>query len=159
MNNKLEYTGFWVRFIAQIVDILLLLLILLPMFIILSYDTSFSYITYFMDDYWDYFYDYSPFTIYIDYVLPFLITMLFWILFQATPGKIAFRAKIVDAKTGKKPSVGQYIIRYLGYIPATLFLGLGILWIAFDKRKQGWHDKLAGTVVVRNKNKEEVKFY
>jgi uncharacterized RDD family membrane protein YckC len=26
---------------------------------------------------------------------------------------------------------------------------LGFLWIAFDKRKQGWHDKLAGTVVVR----------
>ncbi|HKF94921.1 MAG TPA: RDD family protein, partial [Gammaproteobacteria bacterium] len=30
-------------------------------------------------------------------------------------------------------------------------LGLGFLWIAFDKRKQGWHDKLAATVVVRPK--------
>jgi uncharacterized RDD family membrane protein YckC len=25
---------------------------------------------------------------------------------------------------------------------------LGFIWIAFDKRKQGWHDKLAGTVVI-----------
>jgi len=28
---------------------------------------------------------------------------------------------------------------------------LGIFWVAFDKKKQGWHDKLAGTVVVKTK--------
>jgi uncharacterized RDD family membrane protein YckC len=26
---------------------------------------------------------------------------------------------------------------------------LGFIWVAFDKRKQGWHDKIAGTVVIR----------
>jgi uncharacterized RDD family membrane protein YckC len=30
-----------------------------------------------------------------------------------------------------------------------LAIGLGFLWIAFDDRKQGWHDKIAGTVVIR----------
>ncbi|MBT7879149.1 MAG: hypothetical protein HN738_13805, partial [Gammaproteobacteria bacterium] len=30
-------------------------------------------------------------------------------------------------------------------------LGLGFIWIALDKRKQGWHDKLAGTVVIIGK--------
>lgn len=30
---------------------------------------------------------------------------------------------------------------------------VGIIWVAFDKRKQGWHDKLAGTVVIRPKKK------
>ncbi len=39
--------------------------------------------------------------------------------------------------------------RYLGYFASTIPLCLGFLWIAFDKRKQGWHDKLAGTVVIR----------
>lgn len=58
-------------------------------------------------------------------------------------------SKIVDARTGAKISVGQAIVRYLGYLVALLALGLGIFWVAFDRRKQGWHDKLARTVVVR----------
>ncbi len=57
-------------------------------------------------------------------------------------------AKIVDARTYGPPSAGQLVGRYFAYIPAMLFLMLGIIWVAFDKRKQGWHDKLAGTVVI-----------
>jgi uncharacterized RDD family membrane protein YckC len=34
----------------------------------------------------------------------------------------------------------------------------GIIWVAFDRRKQGWHDKLADTVVVRKKGPEPVSF-
>ncbi|MFW2124742.1 RDD family protein, partial [Acinetobacter ursingii] len=45
--------------------------------------------------------------------------------------------------------VGQGIIRYIGYIPATLVLFIGLIWVAFDSKKQGWHDKMAKTVVVR----------
>ena len=45
----------------------------------------------------------------------------------------------------------QNIGRYFAYIPAMLIFMLGIFWIAWDKKKQGWHDKLAKTVVVRNK--------
>jgi uncharacterized RDD family membrane protein YckC len=58
-------------------------------------------------------------------------------------------AKVVDAKTGGPLSPGQSVLRYLGYFVALFPLGLGILWVAFDARKQGWHDKLAGTLVVR----------
>ena len=58
-------------------------------------------------------------------------------------------AIIVDAKTFGRPSNRQLIGRYLGYYVSILPLGFGFLWIAFDKRKQAWHDKLAGTVVVR----------
>jgi uncharacterized RDD family membrane protein YckC len=39
--------------------------------------------------------------------------------------------------------------RYLGYFVSTIPFGLGLFWIGWDKRKQGWHDKLAGTVVIR----------
>jgi uncharacterized RDD family membrane protein YckC len=35
---------------------------------------------------------------------------------------------------------------------------LGLIWVGIDKRKQGWHDKLAGTVVVRRLDKETVQF-
>lgn len=60
-----------------------------------------------------------------------------------------FSAKIVDAKTGGKPSKGQLVGRYFAYILSGLPLGLGFFWIAWDKRKQGWHDKLSGTVVIK----------
>jgi uncharacterized RDD family membrane protein YckC len=37
-------------------------------------------------------------------------------------------------------------------------LGLGLIWVAFDPKKQGWHDKLAGTIVVRvRKNSAPVR--
>lgn len=96
----------------------------------------------------------------ISWVLPAIVVLAFWIKKQATPGKMAVSAKIVDATTGKAPTTGQYVGRYLAYYVAMLPLLLGLFWVAFDKRKQGWHDKLAGTVVVRPKNRgpEPVKF-
>jgi uncharacterized RDD family membrane protein YckC len=89
----------------------------------------------------------------VNWVLPAIAVVLFWIYRQATPGKIAIGAQIVDAGTGGKPSTRQLLIRYLGYYVSTIPLFLGLLWVAFDPRKQGWHDKMAGTVVVRSKRR------
>ena len=55
----------------------------------------------------------------------------------------------MDADTGQALSKPQALGRYLAYYLAILPLMLGIVWVAFDRRKQGWHDKLAGTVVLR----------
>ena len=84
-------------------------------------------------------------------LVPALFVILFWVYKGATPGKMAISAKVVDAVTGGPPSTPRYIARYVGYLLSILPLGLGFIWIAFDKRKQGWHDKLSGTVVVRKK--------
>jgi uncharacterized RDD family membrane protein YckC len=65
---------------------------------------------------------------------------------------MAIAARIVDAKTGGKPTSGQWLIRYVGYFVSSIPFGLGLFWVAFDARKQGWHDKMAGTVVVRKKS-------
>ena len=141
-NNEIEYAGFWIRVWASIIDSFLIVVITLP--ILLS--------IYGVDDYFDPDgFIAGPMDSLISYVLPALVVILFWIYRQATPGKMAIKAKIMDAKTGEKPSAGQCIGRYFAYFPAILFLGIGIFWIAFDKRKQGWHDKLAGTVVVKTK--------
>jgi uncharacterized RDD family membrane protein YckC len=35
------------------------------------------------------------------------------------------------------------IVRYLGYFVSSIPFGLGLFWVAFDARKQGWHDKMA----------------
>jgi uncharacterized RDD family membrane protein YckC len=77
-----------------------------------------------------------------------LAVILFWRYFGATPGKMAVGARIVDAKTGAAPTTGRLVIRFLAYVVSLLPLYLGFLWVALDKRKQGWHDKIAGTVVI-----------
>lgn len=77
-----------------------------------------------------------------------IAVILFWIYCSATPGKMLLKMKIVDAKTGARPSRKQCIIRYFGYIISILPLGLGFIWIYYDRKKQGWHDKIAGTVVL-----------
>jgi uncharacterized RDD family membrane protein YckC len=131
-----EYVGFWARVGASLIDWILMVIVLVPVVMILG-------IGYDWDDI------YSPKNIFVNGVLPAVAVILFWVWRQATPGKMAIGAKIVDAKTGGKPSTGQFIGRYLCYYLSSLLLGLGFIWVAFDSRKQGWHDKLAGTLVVR----------
>ena len=58
------------------------------------------------------------------------------------------RRVIVDAQSGRPASTGRLVARYFAYIASSLPLFLGFAWIAIDRRKQGWHDKIAGTVVV-----------
>jgi uncharacterized RDD family membrane protein YckC len=87
----------------------------------------------------------------LEWLLPALAVLAFWMARQATPGKMLIGAKIVDAVTGKKPIAGQLVLRYLGYYVAMLPLLIGIFWVAFDRRKQGWHDKIGRTVVVRER--------
>jgi uncharacterized RDD family membrane protein YckC len=72
-----------------------------------------------------------------------------WVKFAGTPGKRLLRLKVLDERTGENITVGQGIIRYIGYFPAILVLFIGLIWVAFDSKKQGWHDKMAKTVVVR----------
>jgi uncharacterized RDD family membrane protein YckC len=108
---------------------------------------------------WDYFDEEKirtvkgPAEILIGWVLPAIVVIVFWLQKQATPGKMALSLRILDAASGKKPTIGQFVGRYFAYLVSMLPLFLGLIWVAFDKRKQGWHDKLAGTVVVRSKNR------
>jgi uncharacterized RDD family membrane protein YckC len=78
-----------------------------------------------------------------------VVILLFWYCRSATPGKMLLKMKIVDAGTLEKASFKQHIIRFLGYTLSTIPFGLGFIWIYIDKKThQGWHDKLAETVVI-----------
>lgn len=137
--NEMEYAGFWIRTGAAIIDSILMLIIFLPILTLISgtdYWVSESF-----TGFWN---------ILLNYILPATAVISFWVYKSATPGKIALKLTIVDAKTGGKPSTGQFIVRYLGYYIAMLPLFFGIIWVGVDNRKQGWHDKFAGTVVIRN---------
>ena len=135
-----EYAGFFIRVGAAIVDTIILLVLTVPI-LYLAYGGGYWESTALV---------HGPVDLLVSYVLPAVAVILFWLYKSATPGKMLTSMKIVDAKTGNRPGIGQCIVRYVGYFVAMVPFFIGILWILFDKRKQGWHDKLAGTVVVRN---------
>jgi len=138
-QQDLEYGGFWPRVGAALIDTVLLVAILYPLL---------TWI--YGGEYWlDERLVQGPVDFLLSWVFPAIAVVLFWAYRQATPGKMAISARIVDARTGGTPGTRQWVIRYLGYYLSSLPLCLGLLWVAFDPRKQGWHDKLAGTVVVR----------
>jgi uncharacterized RDD family membrane protein YckC len=140
-SPELEYVGFWLRFWAFIIDSVLSMIILWP--ILRAYGGA---------DYWPDLYAYTGTGVrglLLQLVLPALAVIIFWIARQATPGKMAIGATIVDAETGARPTTAQFIGRYLAYYVSMIPCFLGFAWIGIDARKQGWHDKLASTVVVR----------
>lgn len=65
-----------------------------------------------------------------------------------TPGKVLLRLKIVRV-TGEDVGYARALVRWIGQGISFLILGLGFLMIAFSHQKQGLHDKIAGTYVVR----------
>ena len=88
-----------------------------------------------------------------------ILTWLFFIFFNIayftyfhgttgrTPGKMLFGLQVVSTD-GTLISFGIAFLRAIGYLVSGALFNLGFIWIAFDKRKQGWHDKIAGTVVI-----------
>lgn len=147
MENQ-EYAGFWIRFGAVLIDLVVIAIVFwVPLTLI--YGEEYWIGDQFYHGFWD---------LIFSYILPFVATVWFWLRFFGTPGKMALRLKIVDANTGSKLSLGQAIGRYFAYIVAAIPLLLGYIWVGIDKRKQGLHDKLAGTVVIRQLSKDPVKF-
>ncbi len=146
--EDLEYAGFWIRVGASLIDTILLMIIIIPL-MSLIYGEDYWMGQTLVFGFWD---------VLLNYVLPAVAVIVFWNYRSATPGKMAFRLKIVDADTGEAVPTGRLIGRYLGYYVSIIPLCLGLIWVGIDKRKQGWHDKLAGTVVVRDRRKEPVRF-
>lgn len=149
-ESNYEYAGFWVRTGAAIIDSLLIMVITFPLLISIygwKYFGSEKVIS-------------GPADFLISWVLPAVAVIWFWTQKQATPGKMALSLRVLDADSGEALSIGQSIGRYLAYFVSMLPLALGLLWVGFDSRKQGWHDKLARSVVVRAKNRglESVSF-
>lgn len=148
--TDLEYVGFWPRVWATMIDTFILLVITTPL-LMMVYGKNYYSMAGALQ---------GPADFLISYLLPAVIVIAFWSSQNATPGKMAIGAKIVDASTGEAPSLGQYIGRYLGYFLSIIPMGLGLFWVGFDRKKRGWHDMLAGTVVVRSKDRspERVRF-
>lgn len=141
MQNNNEYAGFWIRTAASLLDTIFLALLVYPLAAAAGLTSSINnelggaLVT---------------FGVLLNYVLPAAVIILFWVYKSATPGKLLLSLRILDADTGGQPSTKQFIGRYLAYYVSMIPLMIGFIWVGIDERKQGWHDKLASTVVVRN---------
>ena len=75
-----------------------------------------------------------------------------------TPGKMLLGLRVIQA-SGDPMTPGIAFLRWVGYLISGPVLCLGFLWIAFDGRKQGWHDKIAATLVIRERGESDRNAY
>jgi len=172
-----RYAGFHRRMLAAMIDITLAILILTPLTnvlmgffsppVVLDWSSAAKQITPEMNEtqinhlMWQHllqsgYLKYRFETVMTQMTVLAVLCGLCWRLWGATPGKRLLGIKVVDAASGKLLSDTQVIIRLFGYLISAIFLCLGFFWIDFDKRRQGWHDKLARSVVIRTSIKPAV---
>lgn len=144
--DDIQYVGFWSRFWATMVDIVLLLMLIYPLFYILYGEAFLERAG-----------DFTLVNTVINFIFPFIAVMFLWKSKGATPGKMLIKATVVDEDTLEAPSTKQLFIRYWAYLLSALPLMLGYFWAGWDKKKQTWHDKLAHTVVIQPKKVQKKK--
>src|SRR5262249_8436217 len=79
------------------------------------------------------------------------VVFALWFLAQGkTPGKWLVNIRVVDKTNGSTPGIGLMLVREtFGKMISGFFSGLGYFWAIWDRETQCWHDKIAGTLVVR----------
>ncbi len=94
------------------------------------------------------------------FVTMILMDMIYFIWFHGTVGqtlgKKLFGLRVIRI-SGEKMTLGIAFLRWVGSLISGILFYLGYIWIAFDNRKQGWHDKIAATLVVRVGNEPDVQ--
>jgi uncharacterized RDD family membrane protein YckC len=137
----LAYAGFWVRFVAYLIDSVILGVAFVVLSIVTGGFTKTDPNTGLQTG------NNAATGLIILVSLAYIVG--FWGARSQTPGMMALNLRIVRADNGAPIDYAKAIIRYVGYIIASIPFGLGLIWAGFDARKQGWHDKIAGTFVVR----------
>ncbi|MFA7314403.1 MAG: RDD family protein [Candidatus Magasanikbacteria bacterium] len=132
-STEKKYAGFWIRFLAIIIDSVLLSFI----------GSLFGATTY------------SGLSVSVSYtgwkaLIPLAYVLIFWIWKGATPGKMVLGLKIIE-EDGKKLTWQKAVVRYLSMFLSGIAFCLGFFWIGFNPKKQGWHDLLAKTYVIKTK--------
>lgn len=146
------YGGFWRRFFAFVIDEMLLTGIGWIFFLIGGTALSLGVYRSGMTPDEELFMGLSLRYVLLYQLLTGLLSMAYFTYLHGMMGKTLGK-KILGLKvmqeTGESMRPGLAFLRWVGYIINTICLNLGFIWVAFDGRKQGWHDKLAGTVVIR----------
>jgi uncharacterized RDD family membrane protein YckC len=126
------YAGFWIRFLASLIDDLILLVPSIVIGLVVAF----------------------PFSTALSIAINLGYTIGFWVSEGATPGKMAMGIVILKAD-GEMIGLGGAFARYFGYWVSSVTLLIGYLMIGFRQDKRGLHDLIAGTVVIRKTHIEK----
>jgi uncharacterized RDD family membrane protein YckC len=83
----------------------------------------------------------------LTYIYSVLYFTFFWMLTGYTPGKYLLGLRLIRTN-GRKLSFLRCLTRAVCYYLSAIFLFMGFVWIIIDRRRQAWHDKIAGTLVI-----------
>ncbi|MHC1761163.1 MAG: RDD family protein [Negativicutes bacterium] len=127
-----RYAGFWIRLLAYIIDAMILGAISFPLVRVLASMGIGDHST---------------------NILSIAISWMYFAVFEssewmASPGKKALGLIVTDEQ-GMRLSIGRATRRYFAKILSALLLGLGFVMVAFTARKQGLHDKIFHTLVLK----------
>ena len=124
--------GFWIRFAAIFIDSIILFVINLIVAAILGSSTAGR----------------SG----IQTLLGLIYYVFLWSSASPWPGQTV-GTKLLNSRViktdGSDLSIVTALIRYVGLVISILVIFIGVIWVAFDPNKQGWHDKIAGTYVIK----------
>lgn len=153
-SKRVRPAGFISRFLAFMIDLMISTLLIVVILVSLREIASFFGLSglinaWFGDRYLIQVIQSAYSAVY--FVLSNLSTIFYFVLLSwligTTPGKYLMGLRIIRLD-GRRMGFGRALGRTLGYYLSILLLGLGFIWIIFDRRRQGWHDKLAGTLVI-----------
>jgi uncharacterized RDD family membrane protein YckC len=154
----LRYAGFWIRFAAYLIDSVIMWIPLGIIFAVAvaptlpSINCTFVNTTGFQSATCS---GIGPLFASLSWIwlvsllLPAVYSVVLWTWQGQTVGQKILGLRVVDSRTGQHISEGRAIGRYIGLIISSWVLFIGLIWAAFDPQKQGWHDKMASTFVVR----------
>ncbi len=124
MEKTYRHAGFWIRVVAGLIDAVVITAVAYVVQLILGKSDATS----------------------------ILIAAVYHIGMWVKNDGMTYGKKIMGlqvVRADNKPiDISTGILRYIGYLLSGFALGIGFIWIAFDSKKQGWHDKIAGTFVI-----------
>lgn len=132
-----SYGGFWIRVVAYIIDGIILAVVGVIIDVIFRANPNDPSSA-----------GYTAASL-INFAIGVVYFIGFWTYWSATPGQRIFKLRVADANTMQPIGLGKAMLRYIGLFISFLVCFVGVIWVAFDARKQGWMDKIAGTVVLQ----------
>jgi uncharacterized RDD family membrane protein YckC len=128
------FGGFWIRFVAYYIDAALVEIIVI--LLVLAFFPSIAGI------------------LVISMIVAPAYFIGFWATIGQTIGMMPFGLRVVRNSDGGRLGFGRAVLRLAGLAISCVPLYLGLIWVAFDSRKRGWHDLIAGSAVIRRTRRE-----
>jgi uncharacterized RDD family membrane protein YckC len=152
------YAGFWPRFLAWFIDTIVISIFTQPITLAIGQGFEIQTTEDAAGNVTDFSFDVDPTVLVISFLVSTLLPGIYYIVaisrWGQTLGALAMSLKVVHPD-GSLLSPARAAVRWIGSIVSAIPFLLGYFWMIWDNRKQTWHDKMAGSVVVKVKRPGE----